>query len=505
MYLFIIDTTGLYVDFLGVFLYNTYQRISSVFLICIGEIHPIHHIRLIMLDVTANSISTYKKELKTLIALALPMLLAQVAQVGTSFVDTVMAGGAGKSDLAAVALGSSLFVTVYVTLMGVMTALNPMIAQQHGAKATHEIGEMGRQGLWYGLLMGIIGMLAMWVAIAPFKAFFDLSQQTLAITEIYIWFIGLAMPAAMVHRALHAYASSLNRPRAIMIVSWICFALNIPLNWIFVYGKFGMPALGGAGCGLATAVVFWVNAIVLAIYIAKDVYFKPFGLTDKITAPSLKTFIEITRLGAPIGLSFFIEVSLFTCIMFLVARLSGDTENYVAAQQIVISLTSLIFMLPQSMGIASTVRTGYYLGQQKPKRARYVSGVAISSAIVVSFVTAAFLIVLRYPLADMYTDDLTVIGIAATVILFAAAFQLFDAIQCVASYALRGYKVTSVPMVIHLIAFWGCGLIPGYFLAFHYDMGIYGFWTALVISLAVAAVFLLWYLERYSQKIAQNL
>lgn len=458
-----------------------------------------------MLDITAYSINTYKKELKTLVTLALPMLLAQVAQVGTSFVDTVMAGGASKADLAAVALGSSLFVTIYVTLMGVMSALNPMIAQQHGAKATHEIGEMGRQGLWYGLFMGVIGMLIMWLAIAPFKAFFDLNQETLTITEHYIWFVGLAMPAAMIHRALHAYTSSLNRPRAIMIVSWICFAINIPLNWVFVYGKFGMPTLGGAGCGLATAIVFWVNVIILAVYIAKDVYFKPFGLTDKISTPNLKTFAEITRLGTPIGLSFFVEVSLFTCIMFLVARLDGNTENYVAAQQIVISLTSIIYMLPQSMGIASTVRTGYYLGQQKPKRARYASGVAIFSAIIVSFITATFLIILRHPLADMYTDDLTVINLAASVILFAAAFQLVDAVQCVASYALRGYKVTNIPMVIHLIAFWGCGLIPGYLLAFHYEMGIYGFWTALVASLTVAAIFLLWYLERHSQKIAQNL
>lgn len=455
-----------------------------------------------MLNITSYSATTYKKELKTLIALALPMLLAQIAQVGTSFVDTVMAGGAGKGDLAAVALGSSLFITVYITLMGVMSALNTLIAQQHGAKATMAIGELGRQGLWYGLLIGVVGMLFMWATIVPFEAFFDLSPATLAITERYIWFVGLAMPAAMIHRALHAYASSLNRPRAIMMVSWLCFFINIPLNWIFVYGKFGMPALGGAGCGLATAIVFWINAIVLTIYITKDVYFKPFGLADKFSLPNLKAFGEITRLGLPIGLSFFIEVSLFTCIMFLVARLNGDTENYVAAQQIAISLTSLIFILPQSTGVATTVRTGYYLGQNKPKHARYLCAVAISSAVIVSFVTAAFLVVFRYPLAGMYTDDLAVIDIAAVVILFAAAFQLADAIQCVASYALRGYKVTSIPMMIHLIAFWGCGLIPGYYLAFYHDMGIYGFWLALVISLTIAAIFLLWYLESHSKNIA---
>lgn len=459
-----------------------------------------------LLDINRYSFTTYKKELRGLSALALPMLLSQIAQVGIGFVDTVMAGGASKEDLAAVALGSSVFITIYVTLMGVMTALNPMIAQAYGASKNHnhhlDIGEIGRQGLWYGLFIGVIGMLIMWAVIDPFKSTLNLSTYTLNTTENYLWLVGLAMPAAMLHRALHAYASSLNRPNAIMIVSWVCFFINIPLNWIFVYGKLGMPMMGGAGCGLATLVIFWLEVVLLGVYIAKDRYFKPFGLTDKFSLPNIKLFGEMTKLGIPIGLSFFIEVSLFTCIMFLVARLEGNTENYVAAQQVVISLTSLIFMIPQSMGIASTVQVGISLGKNQATKARYISGVAIISSIVISFLTATFLIVFRYPLADMYTDDLAVITIAGSLILFAAAFQLVDAIQCVASYALRGYKVTTIPMIIHIIAFWGCGLLPGYVLAFHYQMGIYGFWTALVLSLAVASVLLLWYLEKHSKKLA---
>lgn len=461
-----------------------------------------------LLDINRYSFTTYKKELSALVVLALPMLLSQVAQVGTGFVDTVMAGGASKEDLAAVALGSSVFITVYVTLMGVMTALNPMISQKHGATKNtanaHQIGEMGRQGLWYGLFIGLFGMGVMWATITPFKATLNLSDYTLHTTGQYLWFVGLAMPAAMIHRALHAYASSLNRPKAIMIVSWICFLINIPLNWIFVYGKFGMPALGGAGCGLATTIVFWINTALLGLYIAKDRHFKPFGLMDKFSPPNLKLLGDITKLGMPIGLSFFIEVSLFTCIMFLVAKLDGNTENYVAAQQVVISLTSLIFMIPQSMGIASTVRVGFSLGRNQPATARYISGVSVLSSVVISFATAAFLILFRHQLASMYTDDQAVIVIAGSLILFAAAFQLVDAIQCVASYALRGYKVTTIPMIIHTIAFWGCGLLPGYVLAFYVDMGIYGFWTALVISLTVAAALLLWYLERHSKKLLQS-
>lgn len=266
-----------------------------------------------------------------------------------------------------------------------------------------------------------------------------------------------------------------------------------------------MPALGGAGCGLATAIVFWLNAIMLGTYIAKDRYFHEFGLMDKFSLPDIKLFGDITKLGIPIGLSFFIEVSLFSCIMFLVARLDGNTENYIAAQQIAINITSLIFMIPQSLGIASTVRVGMAMGQREPKHARYSSGVALSGATAISFLTAAFLVIGREQLATLYTKDTAVIAITTTIILYAAAFQLVDAIQCVASYALRGYKITTTPMIIHIIAFWGCGLLPGIVLAFYVGMGIYGFWMALVISLAVAALSLGWYLERHSKYMTKQI
>ena len=251
------------------------------------------------------------KEVRKLVVLALPMLLAQVAQVGVGFVDTVMAGAAGKDDLAAVALGSSAFATVYITFMGVMTALNPMLAQLFGAGRHSEVGEMGRQGIWFGLMLGIIGMLVLWLSIWPFMAYLDLNDNTEHMMMLYMLFTGLAMPAAMVHRALHAYASSLNRPKVIMFVSFAALLLNIPLNYVFVYGKFGMPQLGGAGCGVATALVFWFNAGALWLYVTKQNYFKQFGLKDKFSRPDTQVFKKIWTLGVPIGLSFFLEVSLF--------------------------------------------------------------------------------------------------------------------------------------------------------------------------------------------------
>ncbi len=214
--------------------------------------------------------------------------------------------------------------------------------------------------------------------------------------------------------------------------------LNIPLNYAFVYGKFGMPALGGAGCGVATAVVFWFNALVLWLYVAKRQYFREFKLMDKFSKPDGRAFKQIWKLGMPIGLSFFLEVSLFSCIVFLVARLG---EDYVAAQQVVISLTGVIYMIPQSVGAARHGAGGLFARPRRICRARYVAGVSLVLGLVLAVLTALLLVLFRHPLAGMYTDDAGVLAIAATVLLFAAVFQLADATQCVASYALRGYKI----------------------------------------------------------------
>lgn len=445
-------------------------------------------------------IKSYLNEVKLLLQLAIPMFLAQIAQVGTGFVDTVMAGGAGKEDLAAVALGSAFFFTVFITLMGIITALNPILAHEFGKKNFTQVGFITQQGVWFGLFLGLLGMGVLWGLTPIFKSYLKVSETTLQITEQYLFFVALGLPAVMMSRALYACAVSVGKPRVITYISWICFFANIPLNYIFVYGKLGMPALGGAGCGLATTLVFWLGLFLMAGALFGQKDFAPFALTQKWQLPNLKEQWGFVKLGLPIGLSFFIEASLFTFIMFLLARLEGDTETFVAVQQIAISLTSLIFMIPQSLGVASTTRVGVNLGQNKFIKARYSTGVAVSFGVFMACITALLLVVLRFELASMYTDDMQIIQLAGSVLLFAAAFQIVDSVQCITSAALRGYKLTKMPMLIHIVAFWGCGLLPGAYLAFG-GMGIYGFWWALVASLSVAALLLTLYVAYHSQKV----
>ena len=397
------------------------------------------------------------KEMKKLIPLALPVLVVNLSIVGMGAVDAIVAGRAGVTDMAAVALGSSVYLPVALFACGVLMIIGPVIANMRGKSHESRVGYMTNHGLWLALMLSLVSMPVIYVLRNVFGWISD-DVAMCQMASAYMFAIMWGLPGFMLFVNLRSFLEGFARTRPAMIIGLVGLAINVPCNVMFVYGKFGMPALGGAGCGVATAVVFWFNALVLWLYVAKQQYFRKFKLMDKFSKPDGRAFKQIWKLGMPIGLSFFLEVSLFSCIVFLVARLG---EDYVAAQQVVISLTGVIYMIPQSVGAAGTVRVGYSLGRGEYVRARYVAGVSLVLGLLLAVLTALLLVLFRHPLAGMYTDDAGVLAIAATVLLFAAVFQLADATQCVASYALRGYKITRVPMLIHAVAFWGFGLLPG--------------------------------------------
>ena len=442
-----------------------------------------------------------REETRTLSHLALPMMVAQIAQVATGFVDTVMAGRVSTDDLAAVSLGASIFITVYVTLMGIVSALNPILSHQFGAGETRSIGETARQGLWFGLLLGCLGALLM-LAIQPLlRQWLSLPDTVEDKVMLYIDGAAFGMPAAMMHRALHAFASSLNRPRPIMVVSLIALLLNIPLNYMLIHGLFGLPQLGGAGCGWATGMVMWFNAITLFVYLARNRALAGYGLTQQFSWPQWSRFPAMLKLGLPIGLSFFVEVSLFSFIALLIAQLG---TLVVASHQAVLNFSSLIYMIPQSIATALTIRVGQSIGSGDYLQARLISGLGIALSIAAAVLTMLLVLLFRHQIIAMYSPDPAVVALGSTLMLFAAFYQLTDAMQTVASGALRGYKITPLPMAIHIVSFWGLGLGLGMVLGLTDwllpRMGVHGFWAALVVSLSVAGLTLVGYLSHISRQ-----
>lgn len=430
-------------------------------------------------------------ELYLLLAIALPMMIAQVAQVGTGFVDTLMASRVSRGDLAAVGFGSSVFATIYITLLAFPTALNPLLSHAFGAKKWDELRHTAQQGMWLCFLVGILGALLVVLSGIFLPNFLNWEDATVRTTQLYLYGAALGLPAAVASRALQSYAAAVSRTQEVMWIGIGGLILNIPLNYILIYGVFGFPKLGGAGCGFATAAVFWFNFIGLWLVVSYYAYFKKFAFNQAFRLPEMAAFKPIIKLGVPICFSFFIEVSLFTFIAILIAR-SG--EHFVAVQQVAMTISSVLYMLPQSLGAAVAARIGQALGAKTPRRAAHIAFVCISAGAVGALFVGIALAVFRQPVLHLFSNDTAVLRLGRDILLIAAAYQVVDAVQTIAAGALRGYKATKVPMMIHFAAFWLLGLGLGAYLCFGVGLQLHGFWYALLIALSVASVLLTVYL-----------
>lgn len=435
-----------------------------------------------------SAVAAYGRELRRLARLALPLFLAQVAQMGMSFVDTVMAGRVGPADLAAVAIGGSIWFPVLVFAGGILMAITPLVAQHYGGGDYRAIPTVLRQGLWIGLLLGIGGFLLL----RNLEWLLDLLRLEAEVRQLaagYLAAVSWGFPALAVHQALRSFSEGVSITRPIMLIGFLGLLCNIPANYLLIYGKLGLPAMGGVGCGWATALVMWVMALALALVVrrGRGYAFLPPLLAWERPAPAM--IRRMLRLGLPIGLAIFSETSMFAVIALLVASLGAEV---VAGHQIALNFTSLVFMVPLSCSMAITIRVGQALGRREPAAARFSALSGISATLFSSLFFSAGIFLFAPTIAALYTPDPTVRGIAVELLFFAALFQLSDALQVGAAGALRGYKDTRVPMLITFVAFWFIGLPLGCLLAFSAwpgpPLGAAGFWIALVTALTTAAL-----------------
>jgi MATE family multidrug resistance protein len=276
-----------------------------------------------------------------------------------------------------------------------------------------------------------------------------------------------------------------------MVIGFIGLMLNIPLNWIFVYGKFGAPALGGVGCGVATAIVYWVMFGLLLLYVTTSARLKSINLFGEFHKPQLKAQIRLFKLGFPVAAALFFEVTLFAVVALLVSPLGSII---VAAHQVAINFSSLVFMLPMSVGAAVSIRVGHRLGEENVDGARVASRVGVMVGLALAMMTAILTVIFREQIALLYTNNPEVIELAMVLLLFAAIYQCTDAVQVIAAGALRGYKDMRAIFNRTFIAYWLLGLPIGYVLGrtdwIVEPMGAQGFWLGFIIGLSSAAFLL---------------
>ena len=441
-----------------------------------------------------RSLSLVHHEAGLLIRLTLPLLFAQLSQTAMGFVDTVMAGRYASIDLAAVAVGSSLFFPVFLFLLGLQSAVTPLVAQANGRGDEAAVHRSIRLGVTIGFTVGVLLMPLLW-SMRPFMVWMGVSAEVIPITARYLFAISWGLPLGGVFFALKGGGDGLARPRLSMFAGFVGLAVNIVANALFIYGRFGLPELGGVGCGWASALSLLVMPLCLAWLLARSrlagtgrLFAPPRADAPASSGPSVRGYL---RLGLPLGLALFVECSIFALIALFLARL-GSTV--VAAHQIALNFTSLLYMLPYSLATALTVRTGFAIGRRRVRRLARIVRTGLGLALAGSTLTCLCIVVFREQIAALYTAEPAVRVLAASLLVYAAFFQPVDALQVNCSGILRGCRDTRVPLVFMLVAYWGIGLPLGYGLGMAgwggMAPGPQGFWIGLIVALAAAAALL---------------
>ncbi|PPI85090.1 MATE family efflux transporter [Marinobacter maroccanus] len=431
-------------------------------------------------------------EWRTLAILGGPILIAQVAQMANGVIDTIMAGHASAEDLAAVGIGSSLWMPLFLFFMGMLGALQPIISGYNGAREVNKIMPATWQGLYLAAAGSVI-MILLLTHVHPVLALLNLEANTARITQGYLNAFAWGIPALLLLTALRGLTDGLGHTRVIMAFSVLSTLINLPMNYIFIYGKLGLPAMGGVGCGWATSISNGVAAAALLVYLNRSRVYRQFHLISDWVKPDLAGIRYILGIGVPIGFTIFVEASLFSVIALFLAPLGPVV---VAGHQIALNVVSLLFMLPLSIGMALTLRVSFLMGARAPATARLISRSSLILASATALVFAILLFVFSREIAALYTSDTEVQAVTVRLLMFAALFQIADVIQVTCISALRGYKDTRIPMFIMLFSFWGVGMPLGYMLTFMDwpvpPMGAAGFWVGLTGGLASASILLGW-------------
>jgi len=433
-------------------------------------------------------------EYKQLVKLSVPITIGQVALIATGFVDTIMAGHISPLALGAIAVGANLWIPVYLFSVGLMMAVSSMVSHYFGAAQYSSIRDLIKQSL---LVSGVLGVLGFFTVrqLSILLDWIGIDAGIVPVATDYLLAVSWGIPAVCAYLALRFASEGIGYTRPMMLIQVTGLVFNIFLNYVFMFGKLGVPAMGAVGAGWATAAVMWINLLMLVLYIISHHRYADIWQAEKLKA-DWKRSREMLRLGLPIALTLVNEVGMFSAVGLLMGSL-GVVE--VAAHQIAINFAGMMFMIPLGISAATTIRVGHALGEQRPLDARFRGLAGISLAGMCMFATASIMLLLPDYIVSIYSDDADVGRMAVSLLFMAAIFQLSDGIQVSAAGALRGVKDTLYPLLVSVVAYWLIGLPFSYYLGIRQQFGPQGLWMGLVASLTLAAVWLVWRFLRVSK------
>lgn len=439
----------------------------------------------------------------------LPILLTQLSLMANSVIDTIMAGRADRLqlgsfvhdtgldssvELAGVAIGSGIWVSLMMFFLGFTFATTPMVAELYGAMQLRQIGLLVRRLLWAIVPMGLLlaGLAVLTAALLQ-----PHMQPDIALVATgYLRTIAWGAPAIVIWSLLRCYSEGMTLTRPVTVITVLGVLINIPLNAIFIYGLFGLPALGGIGCAIATAVSSWLTLFILVGYMLSVRNYRLTRLfSDWRTPPHMPTLSRLFRLGTPIAVTMLVELSMFPGLALLIA-LKQLPGTVVAGHQIALNIAGVLYMLPLAVALTATVRIGGLRGAGHGNSLRLASRFPLLIAGGIALFNMFVLLLLREQIAAFYSSLAAVQAVAALLMLYALIFQIPDSLQGAALGILRGHSDTFVPMLCVSASYWLLGIPFGYYLAFvgtpfTPPLGIDGLWLGMIAGLTAAAVSLL--------------
>ncbi|WP_413112491.1 MATE family efflux transporter [Thaumasiovibrio sp. DFM-14] len=438
---------------------------------------------------STTRISRFLTESRSLLHLSLPIIITQLATQGMGFVDTSMAGQASAIDLAAIAVGASLWVPASLLLRGILMSLAPVTAHHRGSNFNGGISRDLGQTVWVALTCSVLLIIYL-LQSSAILTFMNVDSLVVPVGSGYLTALAFGVPGIALFYTLNSFSEGMGNTRAPMVIALIGLMINIPVNYVLIYGKVGFPAMGAIGSGWATSLVYWIMSLLMWAYIQRHHHYKTL-LDYPLMVPNVKRIVALVKLGLPIGISIFVCGSIFAVIALLIGKLGA---SHIASAQVALNFSSLTYMIPMSLSFGITIRVGHALGQGQYQIAEYRSYHGIVLATLLATLSVSTLIFFPQQIIALYTSDPEIVAGASALLLYTAIYQISDAIQTSANGALRGYKDTRVPMWLSCFCYWAVALPIGYTFAmtdlWGAPLGNRGFWFGIVTGLTLGAIFM---------------
>ncbi|PCJ48509.1 MAG: MATE family efflux transporter [Gammaproteobacteria bacterium] len=441
-----------------------------------------------------------KNESKEMLKLATPAIIAQVAQMSMGAIDTIMAGNLSTSALAAISVGSNLFVPLLVFSMGIIMSLNPLVAQANGAGRYNKVGEYFRHGIYIAIVVAIPTIFLMY-QLKVLMQIIGVQPSIIPVVTGYLEALAWGVIPLFLFFVLRSLNEGLFSTKVIMYISLTAIPFNIALNYIFMYGYLGMPTLGAIGLGYATSVVWCLILTILLVYTIFTPKYKHLIFFKHFHKPQVRVFKEILKLGLPLSATIGLEVLMFGAVGLFIGRYSIET---IAAHQIAMNLSSLAYMFPLGLSVAISARVGHAIGRHSYDGVKRASYIGLGYSVFFSLCSIFIALLFTAQLVEIYTDQVQVIDLTIKLIYIATLFMIFDGFQVATASALRGMKDTFVPMFLSGISYWLIGFPVGYYLAEVVQLQAAGYWFGFIAGLATAAILLIFRLQVVLKRLASD-